>query len=145
MADLLILIKKIFPDDVYGSFENYSIQKANPIQVITIEDYIFSNLGEKLQLPQDNLSILTLPDQSVNSDTVDDLMIVVEFALALLVNEGHPYISSVAIFSGEKCSFAKLTSFANHDVSCEFSVQLTGAVIAQWVKRCISAYRRQKN
>lgn len=145
MADLLIFIKKIFPEIIYGSFENYSFQKASANQLISIEDFLFNERGENLQLPQDTLSVLTIPDSGANASTIDELMIISEFALALLVNNGHPYFSIAAIFSGDKCTFARLTSQDSIDATCAFADQLTGVVISQWMKKCILAYRRQKN
>ena len=142
MSELYVLVEPEMPKRMHGDFQGYAVQTLSQSLVVTIEDYLFKSGGNQIKLAGTPASVIIIPDVNASAANIDDQMIIVELALALLVTDGHPTLSTGAIFSGEKCVFAKIMRSESTTQPCTFPHSLNAAAATQWLRRCFLA---QKN
>jgi hypothetical protein len=142
MPELCVVIEPEMPKRMYGAFEGYAVQTLSEPLVVAIEDYLFKATEDRVKLAGAHASIVIIPDVNVNASNIEDQMTIVEFALALLLIDGHPTLPVGAILSGDKCIFAKVLPSENAAQPCVFPRKLNGAAATQWLRRCFLAQRK---
>src|SRR5579859_3796694 len=143
MADYYALTKAPLPISLHGSDSEYSIRTLTERERIAIEDYFFGK-GVKVAVDPATTAVIVPQGQTANAE-MEDLAILVEFALAVLTVSGFQPVAIVATFNASSCTNALQRSYPESSDPPKFAKKVVKSAGSRWVRLFFSARHRSKD
>ncbi len=143
MADYYALTGTPLPTALHGSDADFAIRALSERERLAIEDYFFRK-NIKLVLSPLATAVVVPQTQTANA-TMDDLGVLVEFALAVLSVSGFVPVTIVAMLNASACTEAAQRSFSENTDTATFAKKVVKSAASAWVRRFFAARRNSKD
>jgi hypothetical protein len=143
LADYYALTSEPLPMALIGVDGDYSIRTLSDRERISIEDYFFRK-ELKVSIGSETTAVV-VPQGQTASTTLEDLAILVEFALGVLSVSGFQAIRTVATVSASGCSDALQRSYSETPNAPAFPKKLVKSAASTWVRRFFEARHKTKD
>lgn len=143
MADYYALTGTPLPATLHGVDADYSIRTLSERERVSIEDYFFRN-GIKLSLRPETTAVI-VPQADANAATMEDLAVLVEFALGVLSLSGFEPITTVATLGASGCSAGLQRPRVETVNPPKFPKKVVKSAASTWIRYFFGARRKAKD
>lgn len=144
MADYYALTAEPLPRALHGTDGPYSIRTLSDAERLTIEDY-FSKKEIKVALSTGATAIV-LPQSDATGASLEDIPVLIEFALGILTVSGYQAIQIVATLNATTCTGALVCpSRSGTAVLPIFAKKVIKAAASTWIRKFFAARMKSKN
>lgn len=143
MADYYALTKEPLPPALHGSDAEYSIRTLSDRERLAIEDHFFSK-DIKIALDPESTAVIVPQSQTANA-AMEDLAILVEFALGVLTVSGFQPVTIVATLNASSCNDALRRTYLETTEPPRFAKKVVKAAASTWVRHFFAARHRSKD
>lgn len=143
MADYYALTSSPLPTHLHGADGDYAIRTLSDRERLAIEDYFFRK-AVKAALSPSTTAVVVPQDQTANA-TMEDIAVLVEFALGILTVSGFQPITMVATLNDSTCSDALQRSYREIPDPPRFAKKVVKAAASNWVRHFFTARRKTKD
>ena len=141
MAELYILASDELPPQYQGAHRDFRIGPLGTAERVEFEDFLFQS-GERIKFSAPSFAIW-MPGSGTTVQSNRSIILVAEFAFALLTVRGHPKFSYAAVMDGGKCKdFQQLPSNLSTFATAKFSSNFKRDGLSQWLYRCLLAHKK---
>jgi hypothetical protein len=142
MAVLYALTKDPLPAAIHGTDGDFSIRTLADRERILIEDY-FPRKEIKVALAHDATAVVVPQIQLANS-VMDDVAVLVEFALGVLSTSGFSPITTVAVLNASTCGDALRRPCQEDTNLPRFPRKLVKAAASTWINHVFTVRQKIK-
>jgi hypothetical protein len=142
MTDYYALTQDPLPATLHGFDAEYSIRALSDWERLAIEDYFFSK-DVKIVLHPETTAVIVPQSQTANA-TMEDVAVLIEFALGILTVSGFESIAIVAAVSASNCSDALLRP-SQGTTPPTFAKKVVKAAASTWVRHFFTARRNTRD
>lgn len=143
MADYYALTSEPLPSALHGVDGEFSIRTLSDAERLAIEDYFFKK-EIKVALSRKTTAVV-VPQSQATSATLEDIAILIEFALGILTVSGFQSVRIAATLSGGTCSAALQMPQPTSVQSPVFAKKVTKAAASTWMRRFFAARSKVKS
>jgi len=143
MADYYALTRDPLPTALHGADSGYSIRVLSDRERLAIEDYFFSR-NVRITLNADTTAVI-FPQSQAADATMEDVAVLIEFALAILTVSGFQPVTVVAVIGASNCSDALQRSYHEVTAPPAFAKKVVKGAASTWVRRFFAARRSTKD
>lgn len=143
MADYYALTSDPLPDALHGADGEFSVRTLSDAERLAIEDYFFKR-EIKVALSSKTTAVV-VPQSQAASATLEDMAVLVEFALGVLTVSGFQSVGIVATLSDGTCSAALQNPQSTSPKSPVFAKRVTKAAASAWMRSLFAARLKVKS
>ena len=144
MPDYYAVTSDPLPKALHMGGEDFSIRTLSESERIAVEDYLLSKGGTKTALKPETTAVIVSHSSMVGA-TIEDVPILIEFALGILATTGFQPIAMIATFGTSDCREARLMNQSFLREAPTFPKKLGSAAVSAWVRRFLDARHNTKD
>lgn len=143
MADYYALTSVPLPSALHGADGEFSIRTLSDTERLAIEDYFFKT-DVKVALSSKTTAVV-VPQSQAAGATLEDVAILIEFALGILTISGFQPVRVAAILSSGTCGGALQIQQPTSAQSPVFAKKVTKAAASAWMRNFFLARSKVKS